>query len=120
MKDSVLNGTGNSRYLKSAIPAGTTWADALTMLRNGTFPIDLNGINNAGFQQVGTPFNKANVLTDALAQSVGLDGTATLLTFLQMITGLILLEDESDNVKYLMRLSINSDGFPVLNLSEVQ
>lgn len=33
MIDSVLKGTGNSRFLKSAVPAGTSWADALAMLR---------------------------------------------------------------------------------------
>lgn len=74
MIDSVLKGTGNSRFLKSAVPAGTSWADALAMLQAGTFPIDFNGINNAGFQQVGTPLNKANLLKDATALTLGLTG----------------------------------------------
>lgn len=86
MKDSILNGSGDSRYLKSSIPPGTTWADALTMLINGTFPVDFNGINVAGFTQVGTPYNKANVLTDALAERMELDGTATPLDFLTALT----------------------------------
>ena len=86
MKDSILNGTGDSRYLKSSLPAGTTWADALTMLINGTFPVDFHGINASGFQQVGTPYNKANVLTDALAERMELDGTATPLDFLTALT----------------------------------
>lgn len=77
MIDSVLKGTGNSRFLKSAVPAGTSWADALAMLQAGTFPIDFNGINNAGFQQVGTPLNKANLLKDATALTLGLTGDAT-------------------------------------------
>lgn len=77
MKDSILKGTGNSRFLKSAVPAGTSWADALAMLQAGTFPIDFNGINNAGFQQVGTPLNKANLLKDATALTLGLTGDAT-------------------------------------------
>lgn len=72
MIDSVLKGTGNSRFLKSAVPAGTSWADALAMLQAGTFPIDFNGINTAGFQQVGTPLNKANLLKDATAAQIGL------------------------------------------------
>ena len=76
MKDSILKGTGNSRFLKSAIPDGTTWAEALAMLRAGTFPMDLNGINNAGFQQVGTPLNKANLLKDVNALTLGLTGDA--------------------------------------------
>lgn len=77
MIDSVLRGTGNSRFLKSAVPAGTSWADALAMLQAGTFPIDLNGINNAGFQQVGTPLNKANLLKDATAAQIGLPPSTT-------------------------------------------
>ena len=71
MKDSILKGTGNSRFLKSAVPAGTSWADALAMLQAGTFPIDFNGINTEGFQQVGTPLNKANLLKDATAAQIG-------------------------------------------------
>lgn len=77
MIDSVLKGTGNSRFLKSAVPAGTSWADALAMLQAGTFPIDFNGINAEGFQQVGTPLNKANLLKDATAAQIGLPPTAT-------------------------------------------
>lgn len=77
MIDSVLKGTGNSRFLKSAVPAGTSWADALAMLQAGTFPIDFNGINTEGFQQVGTPLNKANLLKDATAAQIGLPSSAT-------------------------------------------
>ncbi len=77
MIDSVLKGTGNSRFLKSAVPAGTSWADALAMLQAGTFPIDLNGINTEGFQQVGTPLNKANLLKDATAAQIGLPTSTT-------------------------------------------
>lgn len=77
MIDSVLKGTGNSRFLKSAVPAGTSWADALAMLQAGTFPVDFNGINAEGFQQVGTPLNKANLLKDATAAQIGLPPSTT-------------------------------------------
>lgn len=77
MKDSILKGAGNSRFLKSAVPAGTSWADALAMLQAGTFPIDFNGINAEGFQQVGTPLNKANLLKDATAAQIGLPPSTT-------------------------------------------
>lgn len=77
MKDSILKGAGNSRFLKSAVPAGTSWADALAMLQAGTFPIDFNGINTDGFQQVGTPLNKANLLKDATAAQIGLPPSTT-------------------------------------------
>lgn len=77
MIDSVLKGIGNSRFLKSAVPDGTSWADALAMLQAGTFPIDFNGINTEGFQQVGTPLNKANLLKDATAAQIGLPPSTT-------------------------------------------
>lgn len=77
MIDSVLKGTGNSRFLKSAVPAGTSWADALAMLQAGTFPIDFNGINTEGFQQVGTSLNKANLLKDATAAQISLPPSTT-------------------------------------------
>lgn len=77
MIDSVLKGNGNSRFLKSAVPAGTSWTDALAMLQAGTFPIDFNGINTEGFQQVGTPLNKANLLKDATAAQIGLPPSTT-------------------------------------------
>lgn len=73
MKDTIIAGTGNSQYLKSSIPADATWEDVLDMLRNGTFPIDLNGINLAGFTQLGTVLNKQTLLPDAVATAVGLD-----------------------------------------------
>lgn len=77
MKDSILKGAGNSRFLKSAVPAGTSWADALAMLQAGTFPVDFNGINTEGFQQIGTPLNKANLLKDATAAQIGLPPSTT-------------------------------------------
>ena len=88
MIDSVLKGNGNSRFLKSAVPAGTSWADALAMLQAGTFPIDFNGINAAGFQQVGTPLNKANLLKDATAAQIGLPTSTTPDGMFQALTAL--------------------------------
>lgn len=72
MKDGVMKATGNSRYLKSSIPAGTTWEQALAMLIAGTFPIDLNGINPGGWAVIGDALNKANLLPDAVTQMLGL------------------------------------------------
>lgn len=74
MKDFIPKGTGNSRYLKSSISAGTTWSDFLAMLRNGTLPIDLNGMNDAGIEQRGTPLSKETLLSDATAALFGLSG----------------------------------------------
>lgn len=72
MQDFVSNGTGNSRYLKSALPEGTSWADALALLTAGTFPIDFNGMNAAGYSQLGTALNKANLLDDTTASALDL------------------------------------------------
>lgn len=72
MKDLVTNGNGNSRFLRSAIPAGTTWEEALALFRAGQFPIDLNGLNQAGISQAGSAYSKANVLPDALCNSLGI------------------------------------------------
>ena len=76
MQDFVPLGTGNSRSLKSAVPAGTTWEQALAMLRNGTFPIDIGAVNEAGVSQKGTPLNKATLLRDETASALGLPNTA--------------------------------------------
>lgn len=78
MKDFIAAGTGNSRYLKTSLPSSTTWQEALNMLRNGTFPIDLNGINAEGVTQQGTPLNKATLLSDESAALFGLDENAVI------------------------------------------
>ncbi len=49
----------------------------MSALIAGTFPIDLNGINAAGWTQQGTPLDKANLLADSTATSIGLTNTAT-------------------------------------------
>ena len=67
MQDFVPLGTGNSRSLKSSISAGTTWEQTLEMLRNGTFPIDIGAVNDAGVAQKGSPINKTTLLKDATA-----------------------------------------------------
>lgn len=75
MKNMIIKETGNSRYLKSSIPADITFAQLVNMLREGTFPIDLNGINPAGIAQQGTALNKENLLSDAAAAAVWDDGS---------------------------------------------
>lgn len=75
MKDSIIKNTGNSRYLKSVenfLSVYPTYESFAAALQAGTFPIDLNGINKAGFQQVGDSLGKANLLKDATAAALGL------------------------------------------------
>lgn len=74
MKDFVSKGQGDSRYLKSNLLEGTSWDAALALLRAGTFPIDLNGVNPDGYTQLGTALNKANLLTDTTASALELTG----------------------------------------------
>ena len=73
MIDGTQKGTGNSRYLKSVSNLLTlypTYADFVAALVEGTFPIDLNGINSSGWTQLGTPFTKANLLSDAVSSAI--------------------------------------------------
>ena len=80
MTDGVKKGAGNSRYLKSVsnflslYPTYEKFAQALIA---GTLPIDLNGINAAGWSTQGTTLNKANLLADATATGMGLTAAAT-------------------------------------------
>ena len=74
MQDGIIAGNGNSRYLKTVAAALTlypTYQDFMAALIAGTFPIDLNGINQAGWSQLGTALNKASLLTDATAAALG-------------------------------------------------
>jgi hypothetical protein len=65
MIDGVINGNGDSRYLKSSFTG--TFDQMLAELAAGTFPIDLYGLNNDGWATLGTLLNKANLLSDATA-----------------------------------------------------
>lgn len=75
MKDMIPKGTGNSRFLRSVsnfkaiYPTYDAFVNALVA---GNLPVDFNGINEAGIQQVGTSLNKANLLTDETAGRLGL------------------------------------------------
>ena len=72
MKDGIIKGEGNSRLLKghSSIPA--TYADFRSALLAGTLLVDLL-YNAAGWDVEGTALNKANLLTDAVAEALGLE-----------------------------------------------
>lgn len=74
MQDFIPKGNGNSRSMKSSIPDGTTWEQALEMLRNGTFPIDIGAVNEVGVLQKGNPLNKSTLLKDETAALFQLSG----------------------------------------------
>ena len=75
MKDSIILGSGNSRYLKSVEDFKRlypTYDDFAAALVAGTLPIDFNGINSSGFQQLGDALCKSNLLKDTTAALFGL------------------------------------------------
>lgn len=79
MQDGIIKGAGNSRYLKSIsnfLQQYPTYQDFVAALVAGTLPIDLNGINETGWDQLGTALNKANLLSDETASALGLPNTA--------------------------------------------
>lgn len=79
MQDGIIKGTGNSRYLKSIsnfLTQYPTYQDFVAALVAGTLPIDLNGINETGWDQLGTALNKANLLSDETAEALGLTSEA--------------------------------------------
>ena len=90
MKDFFPKGTGNSRYLKSSIPATITHEELVALLREGTFPIDLNGINAEGVAQQGTALSKTNLLKDATAALFGLGTDAVPDTILNILSKSVL------------------------------
>lgn len=71
MKNMQIAGTGNSRFMKSAISETATWEEFRAMLRAGTFAFDFNGINEAGITEKGTPYNVDSVLKTFTAEQFG-------------------------------------------------
>lgn len=79
MQDMVIKGTGNSRFLKSVenfLDLFPNYEAFATAFASGVLPVDFNGINPDGITQIGTPYAKSAVLTDATAALFGLDETA--------------------------------------------
>ena len=118
MQDFFPKGTGNSRYLKSSIAADTTLEQLITMLRNGTFPFDFNGINADGVAQMGTPYNTANVLPASVASLYGRDSSAVLKDVLEKLSNAIAITEHTPDVETYEDVQvgnavyINIDGTP--------
>ena len=75
MRDGILKGTGNSRYLKTvqnALALYPTYEAFMAAFAAGTLPVDLNGINPAGWELVGTALNKGTLLHDLTAANLNL------------------------------------------------
>ncbi len=70
MKDGIPKGSGNSRFLKSVENFKTlypTYDAFVAGLVAGTLPIDLNGINPEGWEQIGDALGKYALLKDSTA-----------------------------------------------------
>ena len=70
MTDMIVKGTGNSRFLRSAIPADITFSQFVALLREGALPIDLAGVNDEGVEVKGTPLGKGTLLSDATETAI--------------------------------------------------
>lgn len=124
MKNFVPLGTGNSRLMKSSIPAGTTWEQALAMLIAGTFPYDTGQLNAAGISQQGDPLNKNTLLKDATAQSYGGDETMVPDEVLAMLAGSLKVKQETTSVTladvplgYVFQLHENGQAVDFIKVS---
>lgn len=107
MQDGIIAGNGNSRYLKTvsaALGLYPTYEDFMAALIAGTFPIDLNGINAAGWTQQGTALNKANLLTDATCSALGIATTSTPNNALLKIKNLIDSANQNANNRTLLEI----------------
>lgn len=110
MIDSVIMGTGNSRFMKSAIPQDITHSEMVELLRAGNFPFDLNGLHAPGWDILGTPLNKATLLPDSVCDVLGIDRvTSTVAEALLAIPSVL-----GKSLLYVTALHI--DGSPYANL----
>lgn len=93
MQDGIIAGNGSSRYLKTvaaALSLYPSYEDFITALIAGTFPVDLNGINEAGWSRQGTPLNKGTLLSDTTETKIwGSAGNHTVDQALGQILGSI-------------------------------
>lgn len=121
MQDGIIKGTGNSRYLKSISSFLTqypTYQDFAAALAAGTLPIDLNGINETGWDQLGTALNKANLLSDETAGLLGLPNTAVPDDAFNTLADTVF---HGTIPKYTLLNSVVTDGSsqPVISLSGI-
>lgn len=92
MQDGIIKGTGNSRFLKSVpdfLSQYPTYESFVAALAAGTLPVDFNGINETGWQQLGTALNKGNLLSDETAALFNLLTTANINDALRRAPGLV-------------------------------
>lgn len=77
MQDTIITGTGDSRTLKAPTTIPEAWEEAREQFIAGTFHVDIGPLDPAGVAQMGTPLNKAALLSDPTAAALGLPGDPT-------------------------------------------
>lgn len=66
MTDTIIKGTGNSRSLKTVPNAMALYGNFPEMMQaliDGTFPIDIGPLNPLGVDVIGTPLDKAHLIS---------------------------------------------------------
>lgn len=77
MNDTVIKGTRNSRSILGGLDIPDDPAEAIALLKSTGWPIDLGQLNPLGCLQIGTPYDKQNVLSDDTAEFLGGDNSMT-------------------------------------------
>lgn len=82
MQDTVIKGNGRSRIIKGPADMPATYEEWRAQVMAGTAQLDVSvnpdTTESGGISQLGTPLNKANLLTDEVAALFGLMDDATI------------------------------------------
>lgn len=99
MKDGIIKGTGNSRYLKSVsdfLSLYPSYEDFANALVNGNLPIDMNGINQNGWDLIGTALTKGNLMSDETSSNIfGNTDDKTVNEALNVLSDAAIVENQS-------------------------
>lgn len=124
MIDGIIKENGNSRYLRSVanlLALYPTYESFAAALVAGTLPIDLAGINEEGWETIGTALNKANLLSDETAGALDVANVDEALSALapanigSIITkGYLGFEDEDGRYLYCDGSVVSAYDYPLL------
>lgn len=113
MTDGIPKGTGNSRLMRSVadfLRRYPTYEDMGRALENGTFPFDLNGIDPAGWEQIGTSLNAGNLLKQSTAGMLNLPDPALAVPDDALRALMQSVAAANNYALHLARLSMGSGG----------
>lgn len=90
MTDGIIKGDGTSRLLKGSAPA--TYDEFRALFNGDGVPVDVI-FNSEGWQILPTFLNKANLLSDEVAEQYGLDSSTVLNSVFQVLANAAILKD---------------------------